>query len=60
MEEWRGRNLGRLQVSDSSYQGVLVFPDGNIGRSVYFGCDEFNILTQVELMSRLMETSLQS
>lgn len=22
-----------------------MFPDGNIGRSVYFGCDEFNILT---------------
>lgn len=40
-------------------QGIPeVFLDGNIGRSIYFGCDEFNILTLVELTSGLIETSL--
>lgn len=53
MEEWGGRNLGRLQMSDTGKQGILeAFSVGNI-RSIYLGCDEFDILTQVEMMSSL-------
>lgn len=53
MEEWGGRNLGRLQMSDAGRHGILeAFSVGNI-RSIYLGCDEFDILTQVEMMSSL-------